>query len=246
MNTLRQFLKGMILLELLVIALFNGVMFLLFSQLDMLEWLVDLSDQHENWELDELIPLSFTLALSFAFFSMRRWRENRALYAEVKKLSIKDPLTGLYNRRYFLKQIGHSLDNLQRYERPFTLFLLDLDHFKQVNDTWGHSVGDEVLRQFANLLRENTRKTDTVARWGGEEFIVLCPDLSCDAIKQMADKLLLHIRGHKYPSAGAITASMGAVCTRSLEENVDALINRADLCLYQSKRLGRDRVVIAE
>lgn len=231
-------------IELLVIILINTLLFFWFAEIDLLERLVEISKEHEDWELDEIIPLFFSLSVSLAYFSLRRWAELTELYRQVKTLSIQDSLTGLYNRRHFLTVLENEIARCQRSNDEFALLIIDIDKFKHINDYWGHNTGDEVIVQFAEILKRETRKSDTVARWGGEEFIILCPDMPTDAAAQMANKLLHAFRAAKYNKVGKVTASIGAV-SAALGEQPESIINRADMCLYEGKRTGRDRLVIS-
>lgn len=231
-------------LELITIAGVNILLFYWFAEIDLLERLVDFAEAHEEWEIDEIIPLFFTLAISLAFFSLRRWAEVTELYNQVKTLSIQDPLTGLNNRRHFVAVLESEIARSQRHDREFTLLIIDIDNFKSINDRWGHNTGDKVIVKFSELLKAGTRKSDTVARWGGEEFIILCPDMDIIAAEKMANKLLSSFREAEYDQAGKVTASIGAVCA-SPGEQPESIIHRADVCLYEGKRAGRDRLIIA-
>jgi diguanylate cyclase (GGDEF)-like protein len=244
MNRIKRRLTPTIKRELIIIIGLNIILFFWFAEVDLLESLVEFAEDHEEWELDEIIPLFFSLSLSLAYFSLRRWAEVTELYNKVKKLSVEDSLTGLNNRRHFLAVLESEIARSQRHEREFTLLIIDIDKFKDVNDRWGHNIGDKVIVRFAEILKRETRKSDTIARWGGEEFIILCPDMDHLAAEQMANKLLTSFREENYDEAGKVTASIGAVCASSGEQP-ESIIHRADVCLYEGKRTGRDRIVIA-
>ena len=155
-----------------------------------------------------------------------------------------DDLTELYNRRYFNECLTAALSAARRHTFPLSMIMIDLDHFKSVNDTYGHSTGDVILKKFSDLLREIIRTEDVAARWGGEEFIVLLPHTASDAAAALAERIRA---AFEQQSDGAIkiglSASFGVV--QSLEsDDADTLIRRADAALYQAKREGRNRVVL--
>lgn len=173
---------------------------------------------------------------------------NQRLQAAVSRLSTSDALTGLYNRRYFLSLADQELKRTRRYERPFSIMLMDLDHFKQINDDHGLQVGDEVLSQVAQVLHNNLRDTDVLARYGGEEFILLLPETGLSEALGVAGRLLYTLRGNNcQTSAGPLSVTMSIGVAGILEEetvSLDQLLERADKALYQSKKNGRNRVTV--
>jgi len=165
---------------------------------------------------------------------------NQALEAQ----AFTDGLTGVWNRRHFETSLAASFASYERAGIPFSLLLLDIDFFKKVNDTYGHPVGDEVLRRLAKLLREQARDNDIVARYGGEEFAVILANASRDAAVQAAERYRLATE--RTDMGGFhITISVGAatVCD---SDSAPALISRADQALYRSKTGGRNRVTLSE
>lgn len=173
--------------------------------------------------------------------------ERQRMQAELEMLAITDPLTQLYNRRKFMEILEQELERSARYASSFALILLDIDHFKRVNDQFGHDVGDEVLRQLSRVVLQNLRKSDVVARWGGEEFILLAPLADAGVGRAIADKLRTAVRDE--PLAGAlpiaITISLGIALAVPGDAAGD-LIKRADNALYQAKHRGRNRAVLEE
>ena len=157
------------------------------------------------------------------------------------KLSETDYLTGLLNRRKFQEMAGFALKTLDRSETPVTLLMLDIDHFKKVNDTHGHFTGDEVLKQFGNFIRRSVRKSDLTCRWGGEEFMILLFGSDVENAKEFANRLLKEIRVHSFGRAGFITASIG-IAGAIPNETLESLQERADTALYRAKAQGRDRL----
>ncbi len=151
-----------------------------------------------------------------------------------------DPLTGLYNRRSFEAFYHQEVAKCRRYSAPLSLILVDLDHFKNVNDTYGHQVGDRVLAAVAAILREATREADLAARWGGEEMALLLPETDGQGADVVAEKLREKIAGHAFPEAGQVTASFGVA---TMNSDAMDLIAAADNALYRAKASGRNRVI---
>lgn len=125
-----------------------------------------------------------------------------------------------------------------------SIAFLDIDYFKKINDTYGHQTGDSVLQEFCQLIEKNTRKSELLVRWGGEEFILVCPNLNIHGMKALAEKLRTLIEAHQWPYDMRITCSFG-IAERKIESNEDFL-HRADEALYQAKAQGRNRIVVAE
>lgn len=168
---------------------------------------------------------------------------NRQLEAAART----DPLTGLPNRRHFLAQAAHAQSVVERTGRPLALGLADIDHFKSVNDTWGHECGDHVLREAAAVLRESVREVDTVARWGGEEFVLLFPDTDLEGGRVAAEKVRAAVAMHAFDWQGArvpVTLTLGLGEVRR-GGSLDDASRAADEALYAGKRAGRNRVVVA-
>jgi diguanylate cyclase (GGDEF)-like protein len=174
----------------------------------------------------------------------------RAANADLKRLANTDVLTGLANRRRFLEVLEGEIERAERYDRPLSLVLVDMDHFKQVNDTHGHAGGDQVLRAAAGVLRSVCRDVDLAARVGGEEFAILLPETAAVGAERVAERARAKIEGghHRAPSGAGfrITASAG-VATFGLEvASAEALLQSADDALYRAKAGGRNRVVAGE
>lgn len=168
-------------------------------------------------------------------------RKLRAMNRELERLSVTDRLTGLFNRTKLDAELAAELARSQRFGQPFAVILLDLDEFKQVNDTHGHPAGDRVLIDLARILTDNTRRTDLVGRWGGEEFMILCPQSAPSGAAFLAESLRRRIGDHVFPVAGRLSASFGVTCYQPGDAARD-LIARADEALYEAKRRGRNRV----
>ena len=168
---------------------------------------------------------------------------------ELYERSVRDNLTGLYNRGYFLGQIGPLAEINSMYELGLAIILVDIDHFKRINDNYGHDVGDQVLREVADVLRSSTRPEDLVARYGGEEFILALPSSSLEQAIGRAEKIRAQLSSHHLDATGncvPVTASLGvSVCGCARVDNLTNLISAADEALYEAKHAGRNRVVAA-
>lgn len=162
-----------------------------------------------------------------------------------EELAIKDQLTGLYNRFHIDQIMRTEVERSLRYGNSLSLILVDLDHFKAINDTYGHLQGDQVLQQVARILSNNTRTADCVGRWGGEEFIVVSPHIDAAAAYLLADKLRAAIYDLKIPEIGQVSASFGVSQFHTSDANFKPMIARADQALYQAKAQGRNQVVIS-
>lgn len=167
-------------------------------------------------------------------------------YAVVRDLSEvysaeRDYLTHIFNRRGFDRRLKDGVATARRYQRPLSMLFLDIDHFKPVNDQCGHSVGDEVLREVARLLRRLARQSDVVCRWGGEEFAVLAPETKLDEAMELAERLRRTIVEEVESPLGPVTVSIGVV-ERQPSENRKQFVRRVDEALYLAKAKGRDRV----
>jgi diguanylate cyclase (GGDEF)-like protein len=162
-----------------------------------------------------------------------------------EEAAFTDHLTGLANRRRFERQLEREVTRTLRYGHPFCLLLLDIDRFKNVNDTYGHEVGDEALRRFANVLQAGTRGIDTAARIGGEEFAVILTETDFTGGLDVAERLRLSIKAAEIPNVGHMTASFGVAEFPLSAQTGRELFAIADAAMYEAKRQGRDRVARA-
>jgi len=182
------------------------------------------------------LMLAAILATSLAWMA-RLGKLNRQL----RSLAETDQLTDLPNRHAIDSSFALDIIRAQRYDRPLSVILLDIDHFKTVNDELGHLMGDKVLVAFAQLLKDSLRSVDTVCRWGGEEFLVICHETDLSQAVQLAERILEQIRTHAFPCPGPLTSSAG-LATVLRGDSVATLMQRADESLYDAKHRGRDRV----
>lgn len=202
------------------------------------------------WALTMILVFSaphFLLLLALSSYVIYRWHQRER---EVRQLAIMDPLTGVANRRWIMDELERELERSRRHNLDLSVIMVDLDHFKAINDTHGHLVGDRVLKTAASVLSETVRMTDMVGRYGGEEFLILLPDTDREAAREVAERCRRHIAATRAVVGGdtgfAITASLGVGSQHGNERlHGDSLIGDADQALYQAKRGGRNRTVVS-
>lgn len=180
----------------------------------------------------------WALRVSGTFMDITKWKH---LEHRLTQMATTDSLTGLYNRRYSLHRLGRELSLAGRTGSPLSLVLLDLDHFKDINDTHGHDAGDRVLAKLGRQIRKRLRSVDIPVRWGGEEFAIVLPGTNLDGAVRLAGELLEVMQSLDLPEIGGISASFGVVEYRPGESD-NELMARADRLLYQAKRNGRCRI----
>ena len=208
--------------------------------------IIYLEHTKENYFQTDIKRYLNTLAIA-----IRLALENARLYSKLEEMALIDGLTGLYNRMFFNKEIQNCMENYRRFSLPFVLVILDLDHFKKVNDTYGHLCGDMVLQRISNLIKMEIRKDDFVCRYGGEEFAVIFRNtkdmevikLRLEAVRQKIAAAAMDYQGN----AVAVTCSFGAVCCTLIDKtnNVEEIVKKADEALYEAKNTGRNRICIA-
>lgn len=179
-----------------------------------------------------VLTLSFILGLILKLFINNK---------ELNFLAKRDRLTGVYNRHKIEEILNLELNRANRYDLKFSILILDIDYFKEVNDTYGHNKGDQVLKKMCNLIGKNIRDADTLGRWGGEEFIIIAPETNIDKSFQLANKLRKIISQYNFIKDKKVTVSIGLA---EYEKNysIDEIISRADKALYKAKNNGRNRV----
>ncbi len=165
----------------------------------------------------------------------------KVMIGELDQLASTDKLTGAWNRRRFEETVETEMDRLRRYGQRLSLMILDVDHFKKINDQYGHPVGDQVLVDLSNTIRSSLRASDSLTRWGGEEFVILCPNTTAEIVSKLAERLRKKIATVSFKEVGTITVSFGvAECGPS--ETWEQWLHRADEALYLAKSGGRDQV----
>lgn len=200
----------------------------------------------ENYFQTEMCKYLNTLAIA-----IRLSLENARLYSRLEEMALIDGLTGLYNRMFFNKEINNCMEDYRRFGLPFVLAILDLDHFKRVNDTYGHLCGDMVLQQISNIIKNEVRNGDFVCRYGGEEFAIIFRNskdmegirLRLETIRRKIEENIMEYQDSRVVS----TCSFGAVCCTLIDKNniSEEVLKRADEALYKAKKAGRNRICIA-
>ena len=202
-------------------------------------------DQRHGSEVGALGYITDPTDLDLLLARARTLLDFKAYLNTCEEDAFTDHLTGLANRRRFEGQFDREVARTLRYGRPFSLLMLDIDHFKQVNDTHGHDAGDEALRTVARTLREGTRGIDLAARIGGEEFAIILTETVLAEALEVAERLRLALKVVETPPVGPIAASFGVAECPSSAQTTHELRASADAALYEAKRQGRDRVVQA-
>lgn len=180
--------------------------------------------------------------------SRREISQLQAHLETMRNESRTDPLTSLPNRKYFDQALQSAIDRAQEQEEPLSLMMTDVDHFKKFNDSYGHLIGDQVLRLVANSVKQNVKGQDLAARYGGEEFAVVLPNTILRSAITVADQIRRAVMGKELikrstgEGLGRVTLSIGVAQLR-VNDTIQSLIERADLCLYAAKRAGRNRVI---
>lgn len=193
-----------------------------------------------NVRIDIVASYLMLTAIAFAY-------ENSKLKLErkLRLASATDELTGALNRRRFAELTEREMDRSDRYGTPFSVIMLDMDHFKNINDEYGHRVGDRVLQEVVNMITRRIRKSDDLIRYGGEEFMILAPMTNIYQAQELAECIRASVAEHTIPVVGKISVSAGVAGYRELDD-VDTLVNRADAAMYRAKRMGRNRVEISD
>ncbi|MGW8252138.1 MAG: GGDEF domain-containing protein, partial [Anaerolineales bacterium] len=200
--------------------------------------------QNERAWTEEEIQLCQTLANQAALVI-----ENARLYNQMQRLAVTDTLTGVYNRRGLFEHGEREINRSLRSSRPLAAIMLDIDHFKQVNDAHSHAVGDQVLQTLARLCQENLREVDIFGRYGGEEFAILLPDTDIDSAIQAAERLRRCVSEAQITTQHgpiSITVSLGVASNEGEINNLAVLLDRADSAMYEAKHSGRNQVYLAE
>jgi len=216
-------------------------------------WLEDLllpslAPHHETESMEDRWEFVVTTAI-FSFIALigptgigtQMIRRDRELHQTMIRLSQEDDLTGLFNRRRTVELIENEIQRANRYDTIFSVILMDIDHFKAVNDRFGHQAGDEVLIKITGVIRSNVRATDLVGRWGGEEFLIILPETNMDGGFSLAEKTRTRLESAYLGKIGHRTASFGVTAFEG-GDDIEAIIARADAGLYAAKRGGRNRV----
>jgi diguanylate cyclase (GGDEF)-like protein len=201
---------------------------------------------------DLIVPVIFFLGACFVWLTATLSLQTATIVLRISQLeqeNILDPLTGAFNRRYLDKHLREEVSRARRYSFPLSVLLLDIDHFKQINDQYGHQVGDQVLMFFAKTIQQELREVDILARYGGEEFLVVASQTTRNGAIDLAERLRRSLESNhcKLPTkAGAaniqVRCSIGVATLGGAIDRLEKLVQRADENLYRAKKLGRNQV----
>lgn len=195
-----------------------------------------------NWNMAALLRLMIASTVLVVTLFVTEYSLYN-MHINMKILSNTDALTSLYNRRKIDEIIRVEYENFQRYDMELSLCILDIDNFKEVNDTYGHAKGDMVLKELADILKSNTRKTDKIGRWGGEEFIIIMPHTRIFNAVETIKKIQEKIKSYEFKDVGQITCSFGVTFADDKKKSIEKIFINADNKLYQAKRDGKDKIV---
>ncbi|QCI28165.1 diguanylate cyclase [Caminibacter pacificus] len=176
----------------------------------------------------------------YQFFEIKK---RRKFETQLIKTATIDSLTGIFNRKHIDYMLQKEVEEAKRYANPLSIIFCDIDHFKDINDKFGHKVGDIVLEELARIMKQNIRKSDIIGRWGGEEFLIILPHTPLNEALRVAEKLQSAIRNYEFPKIGKITCSFGVTEFKS-EDSIYRLMIRVDQALYEAKNTGRDKIVV--
>lgn len=181
----------------------------------------------------------------------RQNQELDSLNKEFREMAIRDGLTGLFNHRYAQERLDEEFDRATRFSRELSVLFMDLDHFKYFNDAHGHQAGDEILKILADLMTRAVRDSDTLARWGGEEFIVIAPETDEAEAGLLAERIRVAVAEHAFPNGaaqplGIVSLSIGVASRSEATENFEKLLRLADDALYRAKDSGRNRTAFCK
>jgi len=208
------------------------------------KWIGEIKNKKKNgeayWVLANIEPIYSSNGKKIGYTSIRQEITDKK---RVEKLSITDKLTQLYNRVKIEEIFAIEIAKFHRYNTSFSLILIDIDFFKEVNDTYGHNVGDLFLREMADLLKSSVRIEDVVGRWGGEEFVILSNNYTIEGVLGLAEKIRKNVEAYEFSTIGHKTISIG-VSILNKEDTQETMIARADKSLYHAKKTGRNKVCL--
>ena len=188
-----------------------------------------------------IVSLILMLIVGWAIHLKKEIARRKLLESELEKLATVDKLTSIYNRYKMDISLDEQIEIAKRYNRPLSVIFFDIDFFKKINDTYGHKVGDEVLKELTNLVATHLRKSDIFGRWGGEEFLIILPETTKKEATILAEKLRKYIQIHKFKKINKLTCSFG-ITTLKDNDTSKTLISRVDKKLYKAKQNGRNRI----
>ena len=197
----------------------------------------------------DIFPIELSVSMWKAgdglFYSgiIRDITRRKQLEHDLETLATTDKLTQAFNRTKFHEAIKREFEIAKRYNHPLSMIMFDIDHFKRINDTYGHAAGDDVLQTLTRIVKENLRETDYLVRWGGEEFVVIAPETDMERARVLAERIRKAAEGYQFDEVGKVTISLGVTNFKD-DDSEDSLIKRADDAMYTAKGKGRNRVEV--
>ncbi len=198
---------------------------------------------HSRDYLISVISISIILVMIFIFLNISLSKKLKKTIEIVKMLSMTDELTKIFNRKKLNQSISEEINRAKRYNEKFSIIMFDIDHFKKINDTFGHDIGDEVLKNIAKIVGSQLRITDVFGRWGGEEFIIISPKTLKEEALNLAERIRKSIKDFAFPVVKNVTCSLG-VTEWTTQDDEKSLLKRVDDALYEAKESGRNKVVV--
>lgn len=236
--------KKLFIIELAILVIVSMLTYFLSSNINFFDYIAITMSYMDFDTFNKTISVIFMISILIVIMTINRIFIFLNRLKRYKDLSLIDDLTNLFNRRHIEKLLNQYMNRENRYDISFSIILLDLDYFKTINDTYGHIEGDYVLKTLSHFLQSNVRNSDIVGRWGGEEFIILCPNTNLENTKALANKLRIEISELNINSHIKITASFGvAQYDKAIDKmNINYFINRVDEALYKAKNNGRNKI----
>lgn len=197
--------------------------------------------------LEYVVTIAIFVSLALIYPAVKGGRlvaKHYEQYLEIKHISEHDYLTGIYNRQTITEELSREINRSERYGSTFSIILVDVDSFKATNDEFGHIAGDRLLVEISDLMRRTVRASDAIGRWGGEEFMVVCPQTDASGAFQLAETLRRVIECREFSNVGYKTVSVGVAEYQADDDEVD-IVGRADKGLYAAKNEGRNRIIRA-
>lgn len=185
-------------------------------------------------------------ALIFVILGIKEWmHSNKTMISKLEELATYDGLTGIFNRQSIDAKLNYAISKVRRYPSSLSIILFDIDHFKKINDTFGHAVGDSILKELSNVTANSLRELDLLGRYGGEEFLIILQETSIEGAQTVAVKVCEAIANNAFDTVQQVTVSLGVAELRD-NETAEHFVQRADMALYVAKDSGRNRSVISE
>lgn len=235
-------LKKSIIFDIIVLFLVHIILIFAFIEVDVVERFYHLLREYKQIPLNYFLPFLFSFSLCVICIFLRR-RKNASKLSLTEELTAKDPLTKLLNRHTLRRNLVSEWHRFQRYHEDFCIVLFDIDDFSNINDSLGYIEGDRILMDIADMLKNNTRKTDYVARWGEEEFMILCPVCKAEQAAMLAEKLRSSI--YRILKDGVELSASFSIVQSSSNRSLEELIKRVHLGLHKAKGRGKNCVVNA-